>query len=235
MAYVEYETSELVRIPWIPLPWQQAWAVMRDAFVAQVQAAVRCGWIQTCPPDALAAHARASQFIQGYFEDSELLRLRLLGRRNDVTGEVDGGRWNYHRKRGTREGMIEAVSWALAGAMGRPVSDMRVEIRENPEWNRAGVVGIPADIHPPFWIIIRHPHPFGTTGWQWDDGTKWGEKHWGSDDGDPRLVYLLEQIARHQKPVHAQLVEIIIILAGDIDHLTGEPTTGSNVLYWRVQ
>lgn len=41
--------------------------------------------------------------------------------------------------------------------------------------------------------------------------------------GDGRIIDLIRTIAREQTPPHARLVQIIVVLSGDIESTTGEP------------
>lgn len=227
MSYSEYELDRSVITPWLNgfwgRKWQAAWASIRDAYVDQARAAVECGLIAECPPDALEKHAQASQFFRGFFEDADSFRARLLQR------------WDYHVWRGKRKGIVDAVSWAIAGKLKILPEQCNVSVVENWEWTRATLTGVSSSSNRPYWIVIRQPHPFGTTGWHWGDGTVWGEKRWGTSNGDGDIIELIQRVALHQKPPHAQLVEIIVILTGDIVPTTGEPLGSSEVLYWRVQ
>lgn len=241
-SYSEYETSPRVILPWLRgewgKRWQQAWAVLRDSIAESAHQAVRCGWLVTAPTDALAKHADASQLFRGAFERPEQFRARLLKR------------WEYQQWRGSKKGIIDAISWAIAGHLGIEPTACNIQVIDNWQWMRAAFTdyGISSVDTRPYWIVIRQPHPFGTDGWYWGDGTVWapyetfpdtgaatGGKHWGTNGtGNGEIVDLILRLAMAQKPAHARLVEIIVVLAGDIDSMSGEPTSGSKVLYWRI-
>lgn len=230
MPYIDYEVDPKVVVRWLRSRWggayQRAWALIRDSLVAGANGAVKAGFLRTAPPDALAHHADHSLMFRGFFESTEAFRLRLLDR------------WNYHVWRGTRKGLVDALAWAIAGRMRIDPALCNISVIENWQWTRGHFSGttipVPATDHRTMWVVIRQPHPFGEDPWYWDDGTRWDERYWGTRNAEADIVDLILRIARHQPGAHARVVEIIVVLSGDIDPSTGEELPGAQVLYWRL-
>lgn len=235
MSFLKYELED-AKIGFLNDKWQGAWALMRDVLTMCAGQAVGASFIASkdCDIDALLLHGDACEIRKGYFESEDKYQQRLLDR------------WENKKWVGTRKGMVDQLSWAIAGAMGIERSEVNISIKENWEWTaRLDRPDVQDHDHRPFWVIVRQPHPFGTSGPHWGDGSHWGTPpldpdsiYWGApnDGGDNRakIVDLIKTIAREQCPAHARIVEIIVVISGDVDETTGADLPGSSIARWRM-
>lgn len=216
--YREYQPA--TRPPWHAgedgYKWSEALGVVKDGVAEGATAAVRQRWLSLCAEDALAIHGAARGWPKVNGESSAQYRARLRGW------------WSLAQKVGTATGIIEAF-----GLLG--MSNVEVKESFTSGWGRSGG---DAGKQRWIWVVIRHPHPFGTDfNFRWGDGTNWGDGHVYGADGDGSLLEAMRWIIRKMRPLHAHCPEIIAVLAGDIVDGTntssdGDPDgSGARVFY----
>ncbi len=202
LPYYEYQPRAAPA--WQLGPWAKRWhealGVLKQDMIMMARRAVRARYIGTCPDDALALIGDSLGWPQapGEYANEYRERLKLS--------------WHLAEWAGTEKGIVDA----FAG-----LGMTNVEVRESftPGWGRYSAT--PARAR---WInvILRHPHPFGTDfASRYGDGSIYGGGQLYGVNGDPRLLALLQQLVRKQKPAHAYCEWIAIVLAGDVIEANG--------------
>jgi len=212
-TYREYQAR--VRPAFHGGPTGEAWAaglgVLKDALDTLSRQARRQRWLSLCAEDALAKHGAFRGWSRVSGESVGQYRARLLAW------------WSLAQWAGTAKGIVDA--FALLGMTNVEVREAVSGILAGTLWGR--YPGPKQQRH--FAIVVRQPHPFGTTfSFKLGDGTKLGEKTLGFS-GDASLITAMREIVRHMKPAHATCREIIIVLTGNITDGTGTTSDGDRV------
>lgn len=206
ITYREYQSRLDVRPPWhggaAGDAWHGALGTLKDGFKDLAYLAAYSRWVSTCPDDALAHHGNELGWPRTPHETVAEYRARLL--KAPALEEV----------RGTRAGIVDAFA-----SIGMP----NVQVFESftPGWGRHRNPGPGITATRARWInvVLRAPHPFGGDfAFRYGDGTTYGSGAIYGPDGDPRLIPLIRQLVRRQKPAHTFCEWIAVVLAGDIIH-----------------
>lgn len=208
MPYHVYQPQ--IRPPWQAGPVGEAWHAtsgsLKDGFAEGARQAVYAHYVSTAPDDALPFHGRDAGWPQAPGETTTAYRERLKLTRHLA-------RWQ-----GTRKGIVDAFD---------AIGLTNVEVKESfsPLWGRHKSGGV-VEASKRYWInvIVRHPHPFGTTaGFVYGDGTTYGSGKQYGLSGDSRLLELLRMLVRKQKGKHSHCEWIAVVLDGDV--IDGTDTT----------
>jgi hypothetical protein len=222
-----------VRLPWHSgthgVAWNLATGLLKDAFETAVQRAARSRLLSLCPDDALAYHGESLGWPQAPGESTEQYRRRL------------GRSWHYAQWRGTAKGIIDPIvdiltALAPPGVM-IPSNWVEVHRADEPGWGRHSTLfGSEPNRARWFNVVIRKPHPFGTDfNLYYDDGIDFDTGYFYDTNGDGRLLEVIRQVVRRQKPAHSRCEWIAVVLDGDILHAglatDGDPDGAARVYY----
>lgn len=182
--------------------------IVKDGFAEGAIQAVKARFAGTAPEDSLQYIGQERLLTQGPTESAAAYRARLLAA------------WAAWAQAGTRTGIIAALN-----ALGYPnvavIEDNKYNIASSPpatgfspgaEWWR-------------FMVVINQPHAF-TLPSVYGDGNTWGNgRKWGIG-GPPGAIDAIRAVINLWKPPHAQLVNLIIAITGNVWGASG--TWGSN-------
>ncbi len=196
---VSYEEFILRKVPsWLNGTWGsaylQTYGQQFDELLASFQEACRCGFILTCPEDALRFIGVERGMEQYPSESIEDYRLRLWNA------------WQAWRFAGTDKGITDQIKYAFGLT--------NVSIRDNGDWDPA-----PPDDNTDwwsrFWVVIDQPHPW--TFHTWGEGT-WGDgRRWGGTI-ETSQVELMRRIIRKWKASHAFCEGILLVNESGYEH-----------------